>query len=256
MEISPEMLTYSPEMRESHFELPAQTPMSFLLYFTPTASRNCITTDPEMPYVLPLVEKANINRLFAPHTASPHSTQAAGNRSVPVGEPLVADPHPDWTTSVTSLRDLFFEPARFYNVGSDGIPPKQTRTTVTTNPPLSIALNGTRGRTIALTTYLRASEFLDRVYALSSTDLRDATDAIFQFIDSQLCEGDFIVCREILRRADISRLPTALMRSFLTITFAAKHQLPERRTFYDLAFSEMVRQRGSVNAHRLLDALK
>src|SRR5258707_15637905 len=79
---------------------------------------------------------------------------------------------------------------------------------------------------------LRINEFLEEVYHLAAGDLQSATDTIFETIDRLLLDGAFTVCNEILRCVDVRRLPTALMRSFLTITAAAKDKLPARSAFY------------------------
>jgi hypothetical protein len=99
-------------------------------------------------------------------------------------------------------------------------------------------------------------KLLDEVYYLAGRDdLQEATDKIFDTIDRLLIGGEFAACNEILRRVDVSRLPSALMRSFLTITAAAKDKLPARKAFYDQVFSEMTRLRGAEKAQRLLGQL-
>lgn len=100
-------------------------------------------------------------------------------------------------------------------------------------------------------------DFLGRVYRLAElNDLEGATDKVFRFIDNLLLGGDFHTCNEILRQADVKQLPSSLLRSFLTITAAAKDKLPARADFYQEAFAEMVRLKGEEKAHRLLGPLK
>jgi len=100
-------------------------------------------------------------------------------------------------------------------------------------------------------------DFLEEVYRLGDlNDLQGATDRVFKYIDDLLLAGAFPVCNEILERADVKRLSTALMRSFLTITAAAKEKLPARVAFYRDAFAEMVRLKGDADkARRLLGRL-
>jgi hypothetical protein len=100
-------------------------------------------------------------------------------------------------------------------------------------------------------------KFLEEVYRLGElNDLEGATDRAFRYMDDLLLEGAFPVCNEILKRLDVKRLPTALMRSFLTITAAAKAKLPARKAFYTQAFAEMVRVKGdAAKALRLLGRL-
>lgn len=102
----------------------------------------------------------------------------------------------------------------------------------------------------------RMDEFLEGIYRLVELDdLQGATDSIFETIDRLLLEGRFAVCDEILRRVDMRRLPTALMRSFLTITSAAKDKLPSRHAYYEQVFKEMSRLEGNEIAHRIFGPL-
>lgn len=102
----------------------------------------------------------------------------------------------------------------------------------------------------------RIDDLLEKVYRLAALgDLQAATDKIFDTVDRLLLEGAFPVCDEILRRVDVQRLPTALMRSFLTITAAAKDKLPARKAFYNQVLAEMIRLKGNEKAQRLLEHL-
>jgi hypothetical protein len=99
-------------------------------------------------------------------------------------------------------------------------------------------------------------DFLEEVYTLAGVDdLQAATDRIFDTMDRLLLRGAFTACNEILRRVDLHRLPTALMRSFLTITAAAKDRLPARKLFYKAVLAEMTRLKGDEKANRLLGQL-
>jgi hypothetical protein len=98
--------------------------------------------------------------------------------------------------------------------------------------------------------------FLQEVYALSANhDLGGATDRIFGHIDSLLCLGNFPRCNAILKQIELEKLPATLMRSFLTITAAAKDKLPARKALYDRVVTEMTRLKGRVNTERLLSRL-
>jgi hypothetical protein len=103
---------------------------------------------------------------------------------------------------------------------------------------------------------IQTDDFLEEVYTLATLgDFQEATDEIFQTIDRLLLDGAFTVCNEMLRRADIRKLPLPLMRSFLTITAAAKDKLPARKSFYSQVLSEMRRLKGEDKAQRLLGKL-
>lgn len=102
----------------------------------------------------------------------------------------------------------------------------------------------------------RIEKFLEAVYKLAELgDLQGATDEIFETVDQLLLDEKFGYCNKIVSRIDLHRLPTALMRSFLTITAAAKDKLPARRTFYEQVLKEMIRLKGNEKAQRLLGQL-
>jgi hypothetical protein len=96
---------------------------------------------------------------------------------------------------------------------------------------------------------------LEEVYDLGQRDLQAATDKVFDTIDRLLCEGQEEVCDQILASVDVARLPTALMRSFLTITAAAKEKLPARQALFREIECEMTRLRGPDVTRRLLGNL-
>lgn len=102
----------------------------------------------------------------------------------------------------------------------------------------------------------KTEDFLETVYSLVSlNDIESATDRIFDHIDKLLCEGAFVVCDEILRRVDVEKLPTPLMRSFLTITAAAKNKLPSRKALHQEIEHKMVRSKGDEKTKRLIGKL-
>jgi hypothetical protein len=99
-------------------------------------------------------------------------------------------------------------------------------------------------------------DFLEDVYGLAARgDLQSATDRVFDTIDRLLCDGSDDICDEILSRVDVPRLPTGVIRSFLTITAPAKERLPSRPSFFAKAQREVTRLRGADMAQRLLGKL-
>lgn len=102
----------------------------------------------------------------------------------------------------------------------------------------------------------QAASFLDDVYRLvDAGDLQSATDRVFDHIDRLLCENSFDICDTILQQVDVERLPTALMRSFLTITAPAKDHLPSRQPLFERIEQEMMRQKGPEMTQRLIGRL-
>ncbi len=97
---------------------------------------------------------------------------------------------------------------------------------------------------------------LNQVYRLdASGDTQVATDKVFDYIDRLLSSQMFEICDEILKQVKVDRLSTSLMRSFLTITFAAKDHLNERTEFYKKVEEQMTSKRGPEVTKRLLSRL-
>jgi len=102
----------------------------------------------------------------------------------------------------------------------------------------------------------QADEFLAQLYQLDAAgDLQSATDKAFDYIDRLLSLGMFGVSNEILKRVQVERLSTSLMRSLLTITFAAKRHLQDREDFFEQVEKEMTSRRGPEVTTRLLSRL-
>ena len=102
----------------------------------------------------------------------------------------------------------------------------------------------------------QADEFLAQLYDLDAAgELQAVTDTVFDYIDRLLSLGMFEVCNEILKRVQVERLSTSLMRSLLTITFAAKRYLKDREDFFERVAKEMTSKRGPEVADRLLRRL-
>jgi hypothetical protein len=99
-------------------------------------------------------------------------------------------------------------------------------------------------------------DFLEEVYGLARLkDYEGATDKIFDGIDRLLCDGAFFVCDEILRRLDVEKLPTPLMRSFLTITAAAKSKLSSRKALFQRIERKMMLSVGEEKTRRIVGKL-
>lgn len=103
---------------------------------------------------------------------------------------------------------------------------------------------------------MQINPFLDNVYRLARTgDVDAATDSIFDFLDRLLCNGLAPVCDEVLKLVDVDQLPTTLMRSFLSITAAAKQDLPSRPGLYRKIEQKMTELRGAEKARRIIGNL-
>lgn len=102
----------------------------------------------------------------------------------------------------------------------------------------------------------KIEEFLEEVYRLAKfRNVESATDRVFDFIDKLLCDDEFVICDEILKRVDVDKLPTTLMRSFLTITHAAKGKLPARQALYRKIDRKMAELKGANKAGRIIGSL-
>jgi hypothetical protein len=98
---------------------------------------------------------------------------------------------------------------------------------------------------------------LESIYtAIQQDDIETATDVLFDSVDRWLSAGDEKKCDELLSKTDVERLPSSLIRSFLTITFAGKGRLNLRSQFYERAFNRMSALKGDEAAARLLGVLR
>ncbi len=104
--------------------------------------------------------------------------------------------------------------------------------------------------------YNQIHGFLEEVYWLASIDdLDGAGDRIFDFIDRLLCDGSFDKCDTILRCIDVEKLPTALMRSFLSITAPAKGRLPSRPALFRKIETKMLELKGVERTRKIIGNL-
>lgn len=98
---------------------------------------------------------------------------------------------------------------------------------------------------------------LDKVYELCENGDTDAAgDIVFDKIDRALCDGKFVEINEVLKKVQIKKLTTSLMRSFLCITHCAKHLLPYYNKLYEDIEQEMILVRGQPATSRILKNLK
>ena len=102
----------------------------------------------------------------------------------------------------------------------------------------------------------QADDFLAQVYQLDAAgEVQAATDNVFDYVDKLLSIGMFDVVNEILKRVRVQKLSTSLMRSLLTITFAAKRHIMEREDFFERVETEMISRRGTEVTKRLISRL-
>jgi hypothetical protein len=95
--------------------------------------------------------------------------------------------------------------------------------------------------------------FLDEIYMLSGVGDTDAAGLkIYDVLDRLLIDGLFAVCDSILRRVDVERLDTKLLRSFLAVTIPAKNELPSRADLFRRIEAKMLAFRGEEKTRRIL----
>ncbi|MBL8797572.1 MAG: hypothetical protein JNM56_26970 [Planctomycetia bacterium] len=98
--------------------------------------------------------------------------------------------------------------------------------------------------------------FLMEVYSLSQIgDTDSAGFKIFDFLDRVLTDGFNAVCDNILGMVDVEKLDTKLMRSFLSVTLAAKQKLPSRAALYGRIERKMMQLRGPEKTRRIIGSL-
>jgi hypothetical protein len=110
-----------------------------------------------------------------------------------------------------------------------------------------------RQTTSSDTSGMRVDEFLNEVYRLDfAGQTQSATFVVFDRVERLLHGGSFGECDEILTHVNVDMLSSSLVRSFLTITFAAKDRLPYRSELFLKARSRLTTLRGEAVATKLL----
>ena len=100
-------------------------------------------------------------------------------------------------------------------------------------------------------------DFLPIVYlAVSNAQNDAATDIVFDNIDRMLCDGSFSQINALLKRVEVEKLNSTLMRSFMTITAAARDKLPARKPLYDKIYARMIELKGQEKADKILKNLE
>jgi hypothetical protein len=102
-----------------------------------------------------------------------------------------------------------------------------------------------------------AKTFLEEVYNLAEQNKHDeATDLVYDHFHKVLTARDYAECREVFRLADVKRLTSSLLRSFLSLTVRDKVPISTRVAFYESALSEITRQQDPDRANRLVGHLR
>lgn len=99
------------------------------------------------------------------------------------------------------------------------------------------------------------SDFLAQVEALDKVSVQAATFKVYDLIEQLLFDRSFRLCDRILRRLDVSRLSTTVLRAFLTITWEHRLDLEERAGLYERVRCRMLEIRGPEVTERLLSRL-
>lgn len=101
-----------------------------------------------------------------------------------------------------------------------------------------------------------ATDFLNEVYHYeSSGEIEIGMSFTFDVINRLLCDGKYDICDEILRSVDESKLTARLLLTFLTITNAAKHELNNRKNYYNRAWKRIETLEGKFKTKQILQNL-
>ena|SRR6188508_1537397 len=98
--------------------------------------------------------------------------------------------------------------------------------------------------------------FLHKIYTLDKINRDDALDLLFETVDDLCYEGQFEAIEPLLKEFDVDKCSTTLAVGVLSITFAAKDELPSRADFYNRVFLAVEKAEGSRKAEELLSRLK
>lgn len=102
-------------------------------------------------------------------------------------------------------------------------------------------------------------DFVSQILELERVGNRDkAVDLIFGILDDLLLSGKFEECDSYLRDAipRIKELPNPLIRSFCTIVWLAREELPHYQSYYEEAWKVIVERNGEERAKAVLGSLK
>lgn len=143
--------------------------------------------------------------------------------------------------------------------------PLELAVAISNTPELSILTSGifvdavNEGAAVPIDTNdgnLKLEKFLDETYYLSGAGLVAlAMDRAIDFVDRLLGRGQFADCDELLRRVDLTRMPSSLRRAFLMITFPAKGKLPNRAFAFHQTLALLSVEKGADVARRMLKSL-
>lgn len=81
--------------------------------------------------------------------------------------------------------------------------------------------------------------FLDELYRLAESDEHKAVDAVYDFVDECLLNGNFSLCDAALDAAMPERMSPAAVIAFLLITRRAKSRLRAREGFFARALDSL-----------------
>ena len=101
---------------------------------------------------------------------------------------------------------------------------------------------------------------MTRVYAwekiLKEADPDKSLDLLCKHVDQLLTAGKFEECDKFIQAANFENLNTNMIVGVLSVTLAAKYELPSRIDFYRTAHSEFSRYFSEDRVQGLLDGLK
>lgn len=98
------------------------------------------------------------------------------------------------------------------------------------------------------------NEKLDSIYNLCSINKsREAIDEIIDYFDGLLNDESYELCDSVLEEVNLDKLDDASIVSILGITFAAKHNLKLRDSFFNRAIIFINSRRGELGSKKLLE---
>ncbi len=98
--------------------------------------------------------------------------------------------------------------------------------------------------------------FLNKLYSLDRLDKDRALDLLFETMDEFMWDGRFDVVDKLLQGFDINKCSLTLAVGMLSITLAAKDELPSRAALWDAVYLAAKKKKGRRRATEMMKGLK
>jgi len=101
------------------------------------------------------------------------------------------------------------------------------------------------------------SAFVQALVAFARTgDIDSGLELMFDSLDDQICDGQFMDANRTLRLVNVQQLPVEFLIGLLTVTLRDKDKLTHRPSFFNEVSALLVGRMGQVESSKLLQGLE